>query len=512
MLHGLHISPDLDTVTYTLAGAIDPERGWGLAGETWQAMEALGRYGGADAGSTSATATSAPTSTAPTACARARRSPTVTAEIAAAWDLGLRLLPVTDDRAAHQGHGRPTRARSASRSTSCSASHDVAVSAVRFDGRRGRPPRARRARRHRRGRARGHRPVEPDRVDRPGARRARRARRGRGPPRRRRGRVAHHRRRRAQGPGRPPAARARPRGLGRRRGPPLRTAGRHARRSTRPTPTSPTAVEAEGIRCVVAPDRSCDGRAEAAALAPYCAGRVTGAPMSRLEIFPIDGIPEVAAGDDLAGLIADGRARRSRDGDVVVVTQKIVSKAEGAMVRIDPDDPRGHKALVEDESVRIVRRRGDLIISETRHGFVCANAGVDLSNVDEGWAALLPDDSDRSARRIRDGLRAAAGVEVGGHRLRHVRPPVAPWAHRRRHRLRRHRRRGRPARHRGQPRPRAPGHRGVRRRRARGRRRARHGQGDRRSRRRRPRRRPAWLGRGEVRAEVVRPSQEDLFR
>ena len=82
------------------------------------------------------------------------------------------------------------------------------------------------------------------------------------------------------------------------------------------------------------------------------------------------------------------------------------------MAQIDPADPRGHKAIVEAESVRIIRRRGDLIISETKHGFVCANAGVDLSNVDEGWAALLPDDSDRSARRIRDGLRAALGVEV----------------------------------------------------------------------------------------------------
>jgi coenzyme F420-0:L-glutamate ligase/coenzyme F420-1:gamma-L-glutamate ligase len=95
-----------------------------------------------------------------------------------------------------------------------------------------------------------------------------------------------------------------------------------------------------------------------------------------------------------------------------VVTQKVVSKAEGAMAPIDPSDPRGHKAIVEDQSVRIVRRRGDLIISETPQGFVCANAGVDLSNVDEGWAALLPVDSDRSARRLRDGIRARAGVEV----------------------------------------------------------------------------------------------------
>lgn len=131
-----------------------------------------------------------------------------------------------------------------------------------------------------------------------------------------------------------------------------------------------------------------------------------------LEVFPIHGIPEVRQGDDLAAMIAAAEPDL-RDGDVVVVTQKVVSKAEGAMARIDPDDPRGHKAVVEDESVRIVRRRGDLIISETKHGFVCANAGVDLSNVDDGWAALLPDDSDRSARRIRAGLRAALGVDVG---------------------------------------------------------------------------------------------------
>ncbi|MGH9086092.1 MAG: coenzyme F420-0:L-glutamate ligase [Acidimicrobiales bacterium] len=129
-----------------------------------------------------------------------------------------------------------------------------------------------------------------------------------------------------------------------------------------------------------------------------------------LEIIPLAGLPEVHRGDDLAGMLV--AAGELRDGDVVVVTQKVVSKAEGAMAQIDPTDPRGHRAIVEEQSVRVLRRRGDLVISETRHGFVCANAGVDLSNVDEGWAALLPEDSDRSARRIRDGVRAAAGVEV----------------------------------------------------------------------------------------------------
>jgi coenzyme F420-0:L-glutamate ligase/coenzyme F420-1:gamma-L-glutamate ligase len=135
-----------------------------------------------------------------------------------------------------------------------------------------------------------------------------------------------------------------------------------------------------------------------------------------LSVFAIFGVPEVQPGDDLAGLIADAAsadpATALADGDVVVVTQKVVSKAEGKLERIDPDDPLSHKEIVERESVRIVRRRGPLIISETKHGFICANAGVDLSNVELGWAALLPDDSDRSARRLRDGIGARAGVTV----------------------------------------------------------------------------------------------------
>jgi coenzyme F420-0:L-glutamate ligase/coenzyme F420-1:gamma-L-glutamate ligase len=98
---------------------------------------------------------------------------------------------------------------------------------------------------------------------------------------------------------------------------------------------------------------------------------------------------------------------------VLVVTQKVVSKAEGQLVEIDPHDPLSHKQLVEDQAVRIVRRRGDLIITETRHGFICANSGVDLSNVERGYAALLPVDSDRSARRVRDIVHARLGVTVG---------------------------------------------------------------------------------------------------
>jgi coenzyme F420-0:L-glutamate ligase/coenzyme F420-1:gamma-L-glutamate ligase len=100
-------------------------------------------------------------------------------------------------------------------------------------------------------------------------------------------------------------------------------------------------------------------------------------------------------------------------GDVLVVTQKVVSKAEGRIVALDHDDPAAKAALVETESVRVLRRRGDLAITETPQGFVCANAGVDLSNVEAGTAALLPVDADRSARRLRADLERALGVRVG---------------------------------------------------------------------------------------------------
>ena len=139
--------------------------------------------------------------------------------------------------------------------------------------------------------------------------------------------------------------------------------------------------------------------------------------MNRLTAWGVEGIGEIVPGMQLGDVIVDTcRAEPNGpllDNDVLVVTQKIVSKAEGRLVEIDPDDPLSHKALVESEAVRIVRRRGDLIITETTHGFVCANSGIDLSNVQRGQAALLPIDSDRSARRIRDIVKAKLGVNVG---------------------------------------------------------------------------------------------------
>ncbi len=131
-----------------------------------------------------------------------------------------------------------------------------------------------------------------------------------------------------------------------------------------------------------------------------------------LSVIPVVGLPDVRQGDDLAELILD-RATLL-EGDVVVVTQKVVSKAEGRLEALDPHDADARAALVERESCRVLRRRGDLVVSQTHQGFVCANAGVDLSNVEPGLASLLPKDADRSARRIREALRARTGL---GHEL-----------------------------------------------------------------------------------------------
>jgi coenzyme F420-0:L-glutamate ligase/coenzyme F420-1:gamma-L-glutamate ligase len=126
---------------------------------------------------------------------------------------------------------------------------------------------------------------------------------------------------------------------------------------------------------------------------------------SRLEVWGVPGIGEIEAGTDLAGVIAEAEPDL-RDGDVVVVTSKIVSKAEGRVVAGD------REAAIDAESVRVVAQRGSTRIVETRHGFVLAAAGVDASNVPPGTVALLPEAPDRSAARIRAGLRRLRGVTV----------------------------------------------------------------------------------------------------
>lgn len=146
--------------------------------------------------------------------------------------------------------------------------------------------------------------------------------------------------------------------------------------------------------------------------------------MPELRVLPVEGLPEIAEGDDLGSLIADRISLEHKD--VLVVAQKAVSKSEGRVVRLDGvvpselarrlaahHDPR-HVEVILGEAVRIVRARPPLLIVETRHGFVCASAGVDSSNAPgPGELVLLPLDPDASAGRIRARLRELTGREVG---------------------------------------------------------------------------------------------------
>ncbi len=146
--------------------------------------------------------------------------------------------------------------------------------------------------------------------------------------------------------------------------------------------------------------------------------------MPELRVLPVAGLPEIGEGDDLGALIAEHA--ELEDGDVIVVAQKVVSKAEGRVVRladVEPsararelagrDDPRRLEVILG-EAKRIVRSRPPLVVVETRHGFVCASAGVDASNAPEpGSVVLLPVDPDASAARIRDRLRELTGRSVG---------------------------------------------------------------------------------------------------
>jgi coenzyme F420-0:L-glutamate ligase/coenzyme F420-1:gamma-L-glutamate ligase len=130
--------------------------------------------------------------------------------------------------------------------------------------------------------------------------------------------------------------------------------------------------------------------------------------VSGLRLLQLEGIPEVRPGDDLAGLLGDAveRAGGLEEGDVLVVAQKVVSKAEGRIEQADD-----HVAVILREARAVRRRRGDLVIAETEHGFVCASAGVDRSNAPgDGWLVLLPRNPDASAVGIRDALAARFGV------------------------------------------------------------------------------------------------------
>lgn len=137
--------------------------------------------------------------------------------------------------------------------------------------------------------------------------------------------------------------------------------------------------------------------------------------MPGYSVLPVHGLPEIRPGDDLAALIAAALAQREMalaDGDVVVVTSKIVSKAEGRLVDAGPDREAARLRAVDAETVRVVARRGATTIAQTRHGLVLAAAGVDASNVRPDEIALLPEDPDASAARLRADLQRLTGSTV----------------------------------------------------------------------------------------------------
>jgi coenzyme F420-0:L-glutamate ligase/coenzyme F420-1:gamma-L-glutamate ligase len=129
--------------------------------------------------------------------------------------------------------------------------------------------------------------------------------------------------------------------------------------------------------------------------------------MTTVTVTGLPGLPEVTAGADLAALIADAAGSDLRDGDIVAITSKVVSKAEGRVIGTSRDE------AIEAETVRVVARRGPTTIAQTRHGFVLAAAGVDASNTAPGTVVLLPSDPDESARRLRKGLQDRTGVRLG---------------------------------------------------------------------------------------------------
>ena len=151
--------------------------------------------------------------------------------------------------------------------------------------------------------------------------------------------------------------------------------------------------------------------------------------MNELRILAIEGVGEVIAGDDLVALFLEAFEQAGHvlgHHDVIIVTSKVVSKSEGRVVDFDGTD-ENRERLIAQESTRVLRRRGPLRITQTPHGFINANAGIDHSNTKEGTAVLLPKDPDRSARRFRGDIARRRGSD----RDRYLRARMAQWGDRR---------------------------------------------------------------------------------
>ena len=131
--------------------------------------------------------------------------------------------------------------------------------------------------------------------------------------------------------------------------------------------------------------------------------------IQKIEIIPITGLPEFKSNDDLLEIISNSFNDSLMENDVLVITQKIISKIENRTINLQDKD---FSEVLKDEATQIIRKRGETVIARTKHGFICANAGIDKSNIEQGYALLLPEDPDKTAYKIRKQIFVRNSINV----------------------------------------------------------------------------------------------------
>ena len=131
--------------------------------------------------------------------------------------------------------------------------------------------------------------------------------------------------------------------------------------------------------------------------------------MQKIEIIPVSGLPEFKSNDDLVEILSNTLNNPLTENDILVITQKIISKIENRTVNLQDKD---FSEVLKDEATQIIRKRGETIIARTKHGFICANAGIDKSNIEQGYALLLPEDPDKTAYKIRKQIFSRKSINV----------------------------------------------------------------------------------------------------
>lgn len=131
--------------------------------------------------------------------------------------------------------------------------------------------------------------------------------------------------------------------------------------------------------------------------------------IQKIEIIPVTGLPEFKSNDELVEILSNTLNESLVENDILVITQKIISKIENRTVNLQDKD---FSEVLKDEATQIIRKRGETVIARTKHGFICANAGIDKSNIEQGYALLLPEDPDKTAYKIRKQIFVRNNINV----------------------------------------------------------------------------------------------------